>query len=65
MIASNFAGFAMKLMLVVGLFEGYFLLLYFLSTDFLDKVSHLVDELSLLLSRAPAHSFLLLMEKYA
>ncbi len=63
MIASNMATFAVKIILVVALFESYFLMLYFLSSQFLNKVSHLVNELSLLLSRSPTYSFLLLMEE--
>ncbi len=46
------------------LMEGYFLMEYFLSSTFLNKVSCIVDELSLLLSRSPTYSYLLLIQKY-
>ncbi len=50
-------------MIFVIIIEGYFIVVYFLSYVFLQQVSRLVTELRLLISRAPTHSFLLLIEK--
>ena len=53
-----------KFIFLILIMEGYFILNYFLSSTFLDRVSSLTDELNQLISRLPMHSFLLLIEKY-
>ncbi|MDR3549638.1 MAG: hypothetical protein P4M11_15440 [Candidatus Pacebacteria bacterium] len=53
-----------KILFFMVIVEGFFILMYFMSQSFLNQVSRLVTELKLLISRAPTHSFLLLIEKY-
>lgn len=52
----------LKFMFFVLIIEGYYILIYFLSSSFLSQVSHLATEFRLLLSRAPTNSFLFLIE---
>ncbi len=52
-----------KLLIFVLAIESYFLCVYFLTYLFLGQVSCLVSELRLLISRAPTHSLLLLIQK--
>eukprot|EP01022_Parablepharisma_sp_SALTPOND_P019506 TRINITY_DN333_c0_g1_i1.p1 TRINITY_DN333_c0_g1~~TRINITY_DN333_c0_g1_i1.p1 ORF type:complete len:1482 (-),score=192.52 TRINITY_DN333_c0_g1_i1:2885-7330(-) len=63
-IAGNFTALIFKILFFVTIIELFFALSYYFSYVFLEKVSRLVYELQLLISRAPAHSFLLLMQKY-
>ena len=53
-----------KFIFLILIMEGYFVMSYFLSSTFLDRVSSLTQELNQLISRLPTHSFLLLIEKY-
>ena len=52
-----------KFIFLILIMEGYFILSYFLSTSFLSNVYSLAQELNMLISRLPTHSFLLLIEK--
>lgn len=52
-----------KFIFLILLMEGYFIMIYFLSTSFLSQFSSLTQELNMLLSRLPTHSQLLLIEK--
>ncbi len=52
-----------KFIFLILIMEGYFIMSYFLSSTFLDRVSSLTDELNQLIGRLPTHSFLLLIEK--
>ena len=52
-----------KFIFLILIMEGYFIMSYFLSSTFLDRVSSLTTELNSLLSRLPTHSLLLLTEK--
>jgi len=53
-----------KFIFLILIMEGYFVMNYFLSSTFLDRVSSLTEELNQLISRLPTHSFLLLIQKY-
>jgi len=61
---SSFGIFAFKMFMAILAILGYFLITYLHSTTFLQTISDLVEEFSLLLSRASTHSLLLLMQKY-
>ncbi len=52
-----------KFIFLILIMEGYFIMCYFLSSTFLNRVSSLTDELNQLICRLPTHSFLLLIEK--
>eukprot|EP01022_Parablepharisma_sp_SALTPOND_P025580 TRINITY_DN59_c0_g4_i1.p1 TRINITY_DN59_c0_g4~~TRINITY_DN59_c0_g4_i1.p1 ORF type:complete len:1310 (-),score=185.18 TRINITY_DN59_c0_g4_i1:24185-28114(-) len=55
---------AFKFSFILILMEGYFLMTYFLSTTFLNRVSSLTTEISQLISRLPTHGlFLLVVEQ--
>jgi hypothetical protein len=60
---SNFISITFRFLLLILLIETFFLYTYLISKSFLENVSSLTSELSLLISRQPMLAFLLLMEK--
>mmetsp|Transcript_32475 Transcript_32475/g.31734 ORF Transcript_32475/g.31734 Transcript_32475/m.31734 type:complete len:100 (-) Transcript_32475:673-972(-) len=59
----DFGILSLRFFFVLVLIEAYFLASYLLSKNFLGSVADLTDELTLLLSRQPNLSYLLLMER--
>jgi len=55
---------AFKFSFIILIMEGYFLMTYFLSETFLNRVSSLTTEISQLVSRLPTHGLFLLIVKY-
>lgn len=55
---------AIKFGFVLIIMEGYFIMTYFLSSTFLNRVSSLTTEMSQLISRLPAHGLFLLVVKF-
>ena len=62
-LSSNIGKLMFKFIFLIALMEGYFIMMYFFSSTFLDRVSKLTQELKLLITRLPKHSFLLLIQK--
>jgi len=62
-LTTNFGATLLKFFFFIVLIQGYFLMNYLFSYQFLQEVSDLTQELHLLISRQPTQSFLLLIQK--
>ena len=60
---TNVFSILLRFFVIIAMIEGYYLANYFLSAGFLNEVSELTSELTLLFSRRPTHSFLLLIQQ--
>lgn len=60
---NNIMSTIVKFIVFITIVEGYYLANYLLSQKFLNEVKSLAQELKLLISRQPTHSFLLLIQQ--
>ena len=62
-LSSDMGFIIIRFVLMILIIEGYFLMIYFLTSSFFNSISSLTTELSLLIERQPIHSYLLLIVK--